>query len=279
MQIGLADRHTEAQIAVRPQRATASRREHMIRWLLPPITFALFLLGWEALVRLGRYPAFILPSPQRVGQKLIAVALDGTLWQHAGVTLVEVLGGLTLGATIAALLGYLLAQSVAIERAISPYLVASQAIPIVAIAPLLVIWFGPGLVSKILISALIVFFPILVNTIAGVRSVPPDLRDLMRSLHATRWQMLVKLEIPAAMPVLLAGLKVGATLSVIGAVVGELAGADAGLGFMINLADGQYDTARVFVGVLALVVMALSLYGIVSLLEWHLLRWRKAGGG
>lgn len=279
MQIGLADRRTEAQTTVRPRQTAAPRRERLVRWLLPPITFALFLLGWEVLVRLGRYPAFILPSPQRVGQKLIAVALDGTLWQHASVTLIEVLGGLTLGATIAALLGYLLAQSVAIERALSPYLVASQAIPIVAIAPLLVIWFGPGLVSKILISALIVFFPILVNTIAGVRSVPADLRDLMRTLHATRWQMLVKLEVPAAMPVLLAGLKVGATLSVIGAVVGELAGADAGLGFMINLADGQYDTARVFVGVLALVVMALGLYGSVSLLERHLLRWRRAGGG
>jgi NitT/TauT family transport system permease protein len=259
-----------------PSHAGASRR-----WgrLLPIATLALFLLAWEALVRLSGYPAFILPSPGRVGGKLVEVALNGTLWHHAGVTLVEVLGGLALGMTVATVLGYAVAKSVTVERALSPYLVASQAVPIVAIAPLLVIWFGPGMISKILNSALIVFFPILVNTIAGVRGVPQDLRDLMRSLHASPWQTFAKLEVPAALPVLLAGLKVGATLSVIGAVVGEFAGADAGLGFMINLADGQYDTARVFVGVLALIVMALALYGGVSWLERHSLRWREAGNG
>ncbi|MEJ2150545.1 MAG: ABC transporter permease, partial [Chloroflexota bacterium] len=187
--------------------------------------------------------------------------------------------GLVLGVSVATVLGYALAKSVAVERALSPYLVASQAVPIVAIAPLLVIWFGPGLSSKILISALIVFFPILINTIAGVRDVPADLHDLMRSLHATRWQVFTRLEVPSALPVLLAGLKVGATLSVIGAVVGEFAGASAGLGVMISVADGQYDTARMFVGVLALVALALSLYGLVYLLEKRLLSWRANGAG
>ena len=270
MQIGLTERRNHSQKAATPPREN---------WLgyLPMLVLALFILGWEAVVRLGQYPAFILPSPARVGSKLIAVALDGTLWHHMSITLVEVLGGLALGLVLATLLGYALAKSVAVERALSPYLVASQAIPIVAVAPLLVIWFGPGLLSKVLISGLIVFFPILVNTIAGVRSVPQELRDLMRSLQATPWQVFTKLEVPAAMPVLLAGLKVGATLSVIGAVVGEFAGADAGLGFMINLADGQYDTARVFVGVLTLVVMALTLYGLVGWLERRALRWRDAG--
>ncbi len=277
MQIGLLQQLSKAR--PRPDEcsdAPAPRRLRLSR-LMPLGALALFLALWEALVRLGQYPAFILPSPARVGQRLVTVALDGTLWRHTSVTLVEVVGGLAIGLTVATVLGYLLAKSVAIERALSPYLVATQAIPIVAIAPLLVIWFGPGLTSKILISALIVFFPVLVNTIAGVRSVPQDLRDLMRSLRASRWQTFAKLEVPAATPVLMAGLKVGATLSVIGAVVGEFAGADAGLGFMINLADGQYDTARVFVGVFALVVMALSLYGLVSLIERRALRWRRAG--
>jgi NitT/TauT family transport system permease protein len=210
-----------------------------------------------------------------VAAKLLTVAADGTLIRHAGITLVEVLGGLALGLIVASALGYALAKSITLERAISPYLVASQAVPIVAIAPLLVIWLGPGLWSKVLISALIVFFPILINTIAGVRSVPTDLRDLMRSLHATRWQTFAKLEVPAALPVLLAGLKVGATLSVIGAVVGEFAGSDAGLGFMISVADGQYDTARMFVGVLALVALALALYGSVTLIERRALAWRR----
>jgi NitT/TauT family transport system permease protein len=177
---------------------------------------------------------------------------------------------------VATTLGYLLARSLTIERAVAPYLVASQAIPIVAIAPLLVIWFGYGLLSKILISGLIVFFPILINTIVGVRSVPADLHDLMRSLRATRRQVFLKLELPAALPVLLGGLKIGATLSVIGAVVGEMAGADAGLGVMIGIANGQYDVARMFVGVFTLIGMALTLYGAVSLIEGRALRWRKA---
>jgi NitT/TauT family transport system permease protein len=161
---------------------------------------------------------------------------------------------------------------------LAPYLVASQAIPLVAIAPLLVIWFGPGVFSKILICALIVFFPVLINTVVGVRAVPAALHDLMRSLHASRGHILLKLEVPAAMPVFLGGLRIGATLSVIGAVVGELVGADQGLGFLINVGRGQYDTALVFVAVFALIVLALSLYGLVAWVESRLLTWQEAAG-
>lgn len=246
--------------------------------LVPPFVLLLVLLGWEILVRLGDYPDFILPSPGRVGTTLVRVVGDGTLWRHAQVTLVEVLGGLALGASVALVLGYLLAKSVTIERALSPYIVASQAVPIVALAPLLVIWFGSGFFSKILISALIVFFPILINTMVGVRSVEPDLHDLMRSLRATRWQMFTKLEVPSALPVLLGGLKIGATLSVIGAVVGEFAGSERGLGFLISLSNNAlYDTPQMFVAILALVIMALGLYGAVAFVERRVLAWRQNG--
>ena len=129
--------------------------------------------------------------------------------------------------------------------------------------------------SKILICALIVFFPVLVNTVVGVRAVPPALYDLMGSLRATRTQILWKLEVPAALPVFLGGLRIGATLSVIGAVVGELVGADQGLGFLINVGRGQYDTALVFVAIFALVVMALALYGVVAWFEKRLLIWQE----
>jgi len=200
---------------------------------------------------------------------------DGTLITNTLVTLSEVLAGLALGVSVASVLGYLLARSLHLERLLSPYIVASQSIPVVAIAPLLVIWFGPGLFSKILICALIVFFPVLVNTVVGVRSVPEDLRDLMRSLQATRWQTLKNLELPAALPVFLGGLRVGATLSVIGAVVGEFVGAKSGLGFLVNVGRGVYDTALVFVAVFTLIAMALILYGSVSLIEKRLLRWQQ----
>jgi len=233
------------------------------------------LLAWGLIVRLGDFPAFILPSPGLVWTRFWQVVGDGSLIRHSLVTIGEVLAGLALGVSIATGLGYALAKSPGVERFLSPYIVASQAVPIVAIAPLLVIWFGPGLSSKVLICALIVFFPVLVNTIVGLRSVPEDLHDLMRSFNATNWQTFRLLEGPAAMPVFLGGLRIGATLSVIGAVVGEFVGADKGLGFMINRARGQYDTALVFVAILALAMMALSLYGIVVLIESRLLSWME----
>lgn len=243
-------------------------------WLLLPGSVAAGLLLWEALVRVNGFPAFILPPPERVWARFLDVLDDGALARHTLITLSEVLAGLALGLATATVLGYLIAKSRALERVLTPYIVASQSIPVVAIAPLLVIWLGSGLRSKVFICALIVFFPILINTVVGVRSVEPDLRDLMRSLKATRWQTFLKLELPAALPILLGGLKVGATLSVIGAVVGEFVGADRGLGFLVNFGRGQYDTALVFVATATLVVIAMSLYGLVALLERLLLNWK-----
>lgn len=238
------------------------------------ITIVLFLVIWEGLVLLLDLPAFILPTPLQVAERFVRTLGDGTLLHHSAVTLLEVAVGLVTGVFFATLLGYLLAKSKLLENVLQPFLVASQAVPTVAIAPLLVIWFGSGIFSKILICALIVFFPVLVNTVVGLRAVPENLRDLMISLRATPWQMLSLLELPAALPILLGGLRIGATLSVIGAVVGELVGADSGLGFLINVGRGQYDTALVFVGVLTLVFLALTLYSLVVWMEKHLLRWK-----
>ena len=233
------------------------------------------LLVWQLVAWFGGFPAFILPSPAMVGARFMLAIRDGSLLRNTAVTLGEVLAGLVLGVSVASVLGYLLARSLKLERLLSPYIVASQSIPIVAIAPLLVIWFGPGLFSKVLVCALIVFFPVLVNTVVGVRSVPEDLRDLMRSLQATRWQTLRYLELPAALPVFLGGLRIGATLSVIGAVVGEFVGAKSGLGFLVNVGRGVYDTSLVFVAVFTLIALALILYGSVALVEKRLLDWQK----
>jgi NitT/TauT family transport system permease protein len=233
------------------------------------------LLAWYGLTRWGGLPGFLLPSPAAVGDRFLVALRDGSLVRHTAVTLSEVLAGLGLGVAAGASLGYWLAKSPRAERLLSPYIIASQAVPIVAIAPLLIIWLGPGRPSKILISALIVFFPILISTIAGIRSVPNDLRDLMRSLRATRSQTLRLLEAPAAAPYFLGGLKIGSTLAVIGAVVGEFVGADEGLGFLVNLGRGLYDTALVFTALLVLVAMALGLYSLASVLERRTLRWRE----
>ncbi len=253
----------------------SSAKVSTLPYLVPIVVMVFAVAGWELTVWLAGLPAFILPSPLLVAERFLRALGDGSLLRHTSFTLLEVLLGLFLGASAALLFGYAIAKSRLFERLVSPFLVASQAIPIVAIAPLLVIWFGPGMFSKVLICALIVFFPVLVNTVVGLRAVPRSLYELMRSLRASRAQMLRLLEIPAALPVFLGGLRIGATLSVIGAVVGEFVGADRGLGFLINVGRGQYDTALVFVAIITLVVLALTLYGIVILLESRLLAWQN----
>jgi len=255
---------------------------HRLSWLkqpqvlMIPLVFVFVLLVWELIIWLGDYPTFILPSVVDVFVTLQRTIVDGSLWRHAQATLFAVFVGLSLGLSVAIVLGYILAKNLMLERLLAPYIVASQSVPVVAVAPLLIIWFGPGRLSKVLICALIVFFPALINSIVGLRSVDTGLRDLMRSLKATRWQMFTMLEIPAALPVLLGGLKVSVTLSVVGAVVGEFVGADRGLGFLINQARGLFNTPLVFVSIVSLVAIAISLYGVVALLEKWLLRWRQS---
>jgi NitT/TauT family transport system permease protein len=258
------------------RRSSASSRRVRIDLLLIPLVLAASLLAWDLLVKVEHYPAYILPSPARVGSRFVGMLADGTLWANTGVTLAEIFAGLVLGLTAAVLTGYVLAKSHVLERVLAPYIVASQAVPIVALAPLLVIWFGFGGTSKALVCALTIFFPAVVTTMIGIRSVEPDLRALMRSLQASRWQTFTQLEFPAALPYLLGGLKVSVTLAVVGAVVGEFVGADRGLGFLVNLSRGLLDTPMLFVSLFTLVAIALVLYGGVMALEYVLLAWRRA---
>ena len=259
-------------------RSSVFRLLKMRRGWLVLISVVLALILWEGLVHLENLPAFILPAPELVAVRFWQVLLDGSLLRQTGYTLLEVLLGLLAGSSLATTLGYLLAKSPTLERLLAPYLVASQAIPIVAIAPLLVIWFGPGIFSKILISALIVFFPVLVNTVVGLRAVPENLRDLMHSLKASRSQMLRYLEIPSALPVLLGGLRIGATLSVIGAVVGEWVGASSGLGFYMLHANARMQIDVMFAALTILACTSLLLYFLVDRLLDRLIFWQPNQG-
>lgn len=246
----------------------------MLKRLTPLLLSAVtFLLGWHLLTRYSGIPNYILPSPLSVWTRFLKAASDGSLLYHTAITLTEIVLGLLAGVLFATAVGYVLAKSRSLEKVLSPYIVASQAIPIIAIAPLLVIWLGDGILSKVVICALIVFFPVLVNTIVGVRAVPTALYDLMNSLRASKAQILWKVEVPASLPVFLGGLRIGATLSVIGAIVGELVDAEKGLGFLLQLGDFQYDTPMVFVAVFTLIGLALALYGVVRLLEVRFLKW------
>lgn len=246
-----------------------------VEYLLIPVALLVVVQLWKLVAYLGQYPEFILPQPESVARRFVLLASDGLLWKHTSLTVLESLLGFLVGLVFATAVGYLLAKSPLLEKLLSPYLVASQSIPIVAVAPLLVLWFGFGLTSKVVAAFIICFFPILINTIIGVRTIDPESRELMHTLSASPWQVFWKLEVPAALPVYLGGVRVGITLSVIGAVVGEFVGADQGLGYLISQSRGFFDTATMFVALLTLVAMALTLYLSVVGLEWILLRGRR----
>ena len=194
-------------------------------WLPVIGAFVVFVLAWKAIVVVTGLPPFILPAPETVGQSFVEAWLDGTFWPHFLTTMVEIAIGFIVGTVLALIAGYGLARSDLFARLASPYLVAAQAVPILVLAPLLVVWFGSGLLSKAVICSLIVFFPVAIATMVGIRSVDPRLLELGRSLRATKRQILTTLEIPAALPNIFGGLRVGVTLAVVGAVVGEWAGA------------------------------------------------------
>jgi len=227
-----------------------------------------FLAAWKVIVLIGGYPEYILPAPEVVTARAVEAIQNGTLQPHLAATLEESVIGFAVGAVVAVVVGILLAKSLTAERVLSPYLVAAQAIPILALAPLIDIWFGGGLTARVVICALIVFFPIAIATMVGIRSTDPLLVEMVLAYGAGRSQVTRLLELPSALPVLFGGLRVGVTLAVIGAVVAEWAGASVGLGVLINIADqGLFDTPLMFVALGSLAVLGLTFYGLVLVTE------------
>jgi NitT/TauT family transport system permease protein len=240
-------------------------------WLSIVAALVVGLVAWKAIVVIGRYPPFILPPPETVGTRFVEAWSRGTIQPHLVATLQEIGLGFVLGAGLALVCGYALARSTLVERVLSPYLVAAQATPILALAPVLYLWFGPGLLGKVLICALIVFFPIAVATMVGIRSVDAGLIELGRSLRATRRQVLTTLEIPAALPSILGGMRVGVTLAVVGAIVSEWAGANRGLGVLVNLArQSLFDIPLMFATLVTIALVGIGLYVAVVLIERRL---------
>jgi NitT/TauT family transport system permease protein len=249
---------------------TSARRSATGAW--PALAgLAVFVVGWKLVVLVGGYPEFILPSPEVVASRFVSAWTGGIIEPHVERTLLEIALGFALGAGLALATGYVLARRPFVERLVSPYIVAAQATPILAIAPLLTLWFGPGLASKVLICGLIVFFPVAIATMVGIRSVDARLLELARSFRATRRQTILTLEIPAALPSIFGGLRVGVTLAVVGAIVAEWAGAEKGLGVLINLARGSlFDIPLMFAALLTIALVGIVLYLVVVLIERRL---------
>jgi NitT/TauT family transport system permease protein len=242
--------------------------------LAPLLTVALAIALWEAIARLGNYPDFILPRPLDVFNRLRDLLADGTIPANAAVTLQEALTGFALAALVALPLGYALAHLRLAERFLSPLIAASQAIPAVAVAPLLVLWLGNGSAPKVAVCAVIVFFPLVVTTITGLRGVAREYLEVARVFGAGRVETIRRVELPLAAPVLLGGAKLGLTLSLTGAVVGEFVAADQGLGFLLNFyRESGFDTAALFATLLTLAILGIALYSFVTLLERIVAQW------
>ncbi|NNJ10451.1 ABC transporter permease [Chloroflexales bacterium ZM16-3] len=258
-------------VAAEPE--TAPRRRISIHWVGLPATIIGILAIWQAVVSIGGYRAFILPAPSLVLERLIAAATSGVLWQHSSATLGEALGGFGIALALGLSLGYLLAHTPWLERATAPVLAASQAVPVVAVAPLIILWFGPGIQSKLLIAALITFLPILISTVIALRGIPRELREMALISGASRWQMLRYVEAYLALPGIFGGVRTGLALATTGAVVGEFVAGRDGLGALINIARGLFDTPLIFVALITLATITLSLYMIATLLERLLVTW------
>jgi NitT/TauT family transport system permease protein len=253
--------------------APPTRRRRRLVAVAWPVALSLgvFVLAWQVVVLVTGYPPFILPGPYTVVERFGRAWADGTMWPHVQVTLVEIVLGFLIGASLALVVGVLLARSRLAERLLSPYLVAAQATPILALAPLIALWFGTGLVSKLVITTLIVFFPVAVATMVGIRSVDPRLLEMARSFRATGWQVITRIEIPAALPAILGGMRVGVTLAVIGAIVAEWAGGDKGLGVLVNVARGSmFDIPLMFATLLTLALIGVGFYLLMVLIERRL---------
>jgi ABC-type nitrate/sulfonate/bicarbonate transport system permease component len=234
------------------------------------VAFVAFVAVWKLAAMVAGL-GFILPAPEVVAARFGEAWLDGTIAPHAWTTVVEVVLGFAVGGGLGLVVGYVIARSRLVERLVSPYLVAAQAIPILALAPLLALWFGPGLLAKVVVCGLIVFFPVAIATMVGIRSVDRGLLELAASLRAGRRQVLTTIEIPAALPSILGGLRVGATLAVVGAIVAEWAGPDRGLGVLVNLARGSlFDYPLMFATLVTIALLGIVAYLLVVLAERRL---------
>lgn len=250
----------------------------MRRWIPPILLLAALIGAWQlaassgALASLLNVESFLVPSPAEIASSLWDNR--ALLAENAWVTLREILLGLLCALLVGLAFAVLLRLSGTVRRAAYPLLVATQAVPVLVLAPILVVWFGYGIGPKLAIVALVCFFPIAVNTFDGLRSVDPEATKMMRTLDASRWQRLRRLEAPTALPHTLGGLRIAAAFAPIAAVFGEWAGSDSGLGHLILQDNAQLETARVFAAAFVLAVIGVALFGLLALAERRIVTWR-----
>jgi NitT/TauT family transport system permease protein len=241
-----------------------------------PLSILLFVVligGWELVVRIAQVPAIIVPTPSAMVAALVRDVQSPGFLYHLWVTFFETMAGFGLGAVIGLVLGGIIGQFVLLERTLYPYVVAFQTVPKVAIAPIIVIWFGFGITSKVIITATIAFFPVLANTIVGLRATPPEQIELLVAFTANRWQLFWKAKVFQALPYIFVGLDVAIVLAVIGAIVGEFVGAQAGLGYLILQRNFSMDMAGTFAVLVVLSLMGMVLHALMQFIERKVVFW------
>lgn len=251
-------------------------------WVLAPLLFVVLMAAWHFLTKIFSIPPFILPPPEKVWHSLTSgftkpPSHPAGFIYHTLYTLYEAVLGFLAGSIFGIVAGVLVAHSRIVERTLYPYILALNSVPKVAVAPLFVIWFGFGLAPKVIVTSVVTFFPLLVNSIAGCRSVEADRLDLVRALGATKWQTFWKITLPSALPFIFAGLHMAAVLSVIGAIVGEFVGAQRGLGVLILQYNFNMDIASVYAVFIVLAAMGISFHLIMRALEKKFCFWAQRG--
>jgi len=241
---------------------------------LPAAAFLAIISLWEIFLRFYAVPEYILPAPSRIAADLFSNI--GMLAYNSGITLCEAFLGFLAANLFALVTAAVFVHSKTIKMAFYPFAIAIKITPIVAIAPLLILWFGNGFMSKAATAAIIAFFPILVNTVKGLESVGKDELDLFKSLSASKWQIFVNLRFPAALPYIFSALKVSTSLAIVGALVGEFVGSNKGIGFVILMSSHYLDTVRMFSAIISIVLVGIFLFGAISLIEKKILFWSGA---
>lgn len=268
---------TDRQQAVVEEQATRRRRVDtwtLVGWILPVVLLVVGLIVWEVGVWITDTPRWFLPAPSEVLDEMLESRW--LLWGHTRTTLSEVLVGFGIAMVVGIVSAVGIASSRVAERTIYPLIVASQAIPIIALAPILLIWFGYGMTPKVIVVVLICYFPIAINMADGLRSVDPDAVALLRSMGASRQQIMTMVRIPASLPFLLSGLRIAAAVSVIGAIVGEWVGASSGLGYLMTRSASSFQTPLLFAAVAISALMGMVMFVLVVLAERILVPWRHA---
>jgi NitT/TauT family transport system permease protein len=248
----------------------------LLPWLATPLILVLVILVWHVYVDRSGISAFILPAPTQVSEAWREMIVSPRTWSHTAATVYETLAGFCWASLAGVGLGVLIGRLRWLELALNPLIIASQVVPKVALVPLLIVWFGFGMPSKVVIAAIFAFFPILTNTVLGVKSVDPGHRDVMTSLNASRLWVLRRLELPAALPFILTGMEVGVVLGLIGAVVGEYLGGNTGLGYLLVARMNAYETDQLFAVIVHMTLVGFVFYFGIGALRRVLIPWHES---